>query len=144
MHKTSKGKYLYILSEYCPGGHILDLLEKYNGKLKETQILMVLKHTVRGIKYMHQQDPPVAHRDIKVENILLHNKCFKLCDFGSASTNILDPNKVKDSIVEDEMENYEKYTTFMYRPPEMIDKYKGWKVGVKADIWMLGCVLFAL
>jgi len=36
------------------------------------------------------------------------------------------------------MENYEKYTTFMYRPPEMIDKYRGWKVGAKVDIWMLG------
>jgi AP2-associated kinase len=78
IHKTSKGKYLYILSEYCSDGHLLDLLEKYHGKLKETQILLVLKHIVRGIKYMHQQEPPIAHRDIKVENVLLHKRNFKL------------------------------------------------------------------
>ena len=144
LHKTSKGKYLYILSEYCDGGHLLDLLEKYNGKLKESQILLVMKQVVRGIKYMHQQDPPIAHRDIKVENILLHNKNFKLCDFGSASENVLDPSKTSERDIELEMEKYERFTTFMYRPPEMIDRYREWKVGIKADIWMLGCVLFAL
>ena len=31
---------------------------------------MIIRQVVRGIKYLHQQDPPVAHRDIKVENIL--------------------------------------------------------------------------
>jgi serine/threonine protein kinase len=66
---SSKGKYLYILAEYCPDGHLLDLLEKYKGKLKEAQILLIMKHIVKGIKYMHEQDPPIAHRDIKVENM---------------------------------------------------------------------------
>ena len=32
----------------------------------------------------------------------------------------------------------------MYRPPEMIDKYLKEDVDEKADIWMLGCVLFIL
>lgn len=32
----------------------------------------------------------------------------------------------------------------MYRPPEMLDSYQGYNVGLKVDIWMLGCVLYAL
>jgi AP2-associated kinase len=32
----------------------------------------------------------------------------------------------------------------MYRPPEMFDKYLKMDVDLKADIWMLGCILFTL
>lgn len=37
---------------------------------------------------------------------------------------------------EDDFENYEKYTTLIYRPPEMIDKYCGVPVTTKVDIWV--------
>jgi len=32
----------------------------------------------------------------------------------------------------------------MYRPPEMADLFLRYDVGEKADIWMLGCVLYTL
>lgn len=32
----------------------------------------------------------------------------------------------------------------MYRPPEMIDKYKRFNVSCKVDVWMLGCVAYTL
>lgn len=31
----------------------------------------------------------ITHRDLKIENVLLENKKFKLCDFGSCSKEIL-------------------------------------------------------
>jgi len=79
-----------------------------------------------GLKHMH--DNGVAHRDIKVENILLSNKSFKICDFGSATTKTLDPDICSGNDLDEMMEEFEKYTTMMYRPPEMIDKYKKFKV----------------
>ena len=39
---------------------------------------------------MHSLNPPLAHRDIKIENILLHNHKCKLCDFGSCSRDRVD------------------------------------------------------
>lgn len=41
-------------------------------------------------------------------------------------------------------EIYEKNTTLMYRPPEMIELYLRYPVNEKVDIWMLGCILYIL
>ena len=86
----------------------------------------------------------IAHRDIKVENVLLGGKSFKLCDFGSSSTQTLDPNTCSGQYLDEMIEEFEKYTTMMYRPPEMIDRYMKFKVDTKADVWMLGCVIYSL
>ena len=73
-------------------------------------------------------------------------KSFKLCNFGSATKSILDPKSsdYKPQKVDEMYDEYEKYTTFMYRPPEMIDKYLKYKVDGKAGVWMLGCVIFTM
>ena len=91
---------------------------------------------------MHEKG--IQHRDIKVENILLQQKSFKLCDFGSASKSILDPSQHSSQALEEHMEEFEKYTTMMYSPPEMIDRYLKYKVDTQCDVWMLGCVIFSL
>lgn len=114
----------------------------------------ILKDVCRGLLHMHSQTPPIAHRDIKIENILLSDKRFKLCDFGSASseTLIYDGSKQFDIFgadtgskrVDQAFEDFERFTTMMYRPPEMIDKYMKWNVTTKVDIWMLGCVAYTL
>jgi AP2-associated kinase len=84
---------------------------------------------------MHECQPKgYAHRDIKIENVLLNNKKFKLCDFGSASSSTLDFEKegalLTSHQIDSHFEDFEKYTTLMYRPPEMIDKYKRFAVSV--------------
>jgi len=38
----------------------------------------------------------------------------------------------------------DNYTTMMYRPPEMVDLYQDYEISEKADIWMLGCILYTL
>ena len=98
----------------------------------------------KGIKHMHSQDPPMAHRDLKIENILCNDTRFMLGDFGSCSVDTLDYETSSKGEIARKMEHFEKYTTLMYRPPEMIDKYLKFPVGVKSDIWMLGCVLYTL
>ncbi len=143
-------KYLLVLMELCTGGHLINLMEKFGGKLSEKQILFVLRDVGAGIQHLHSMKPPIAHRDLKVENVLLEGKRFKLCDFGSATTETLDfvylppsdknicrtATKAKQSEM---MESFERYTTLMYRPPEMIDQFFKYPVNEKADIWVQFC-----
>jgi serine/threonine protein kinase len=137
-------KEVIILWEYWSGGTLIDLLQKYNLELAEEQIIYVMKNLWNGLKHMHSQDPPITHRDIKMENILMEDEQFKLGDFGSCSTDTLDYNSKNKNEISEKMEIFEKYTTMMYRPPEMIDQYKRHQVNTKVDIWMLGCVLYTL
>ncbi|CAD8185132.1 unnamed protein product [Paramecium pentaurelia] len=135
----------YMVLELCEGGTLIDLLKRYNEKrLSEQQVLLVLKQLVQAIKYLHTQKPSITHRDLKVENVLLHNKIFKICDFGSASTEKIDLNQSNKHQISQYEENFAKQTTEIYRPPEMTDLYLKYEINEKVDIWMLGCILYTM
>lgn len=136
---------VFILMEYCSEGTVLDLINNRVEKtINENQALYILKEIASGIYHMHNQNPPIAHRDIKIENVLKVGNHYKLCDFGSASTDTLDPKKESKSSLLENFSNFEKHTTFMYRPPEMCDPYSKFPIHEKVDVWMLGCILYAL
>ena len=67
-----------------------------------------------------------------------------MCDFGSINKYNINFRKVSKDQVFKYMEEFEKETTFMYRPPEMCDPFLNYQVNTKVDMWMLGCVLFTL
>jgi AP2-associated kinase len=72
---------------------------------------------------MHYQSPPLIHRDLKVENILLSPpQTYKLCDFGSTCKPV--PREKVPTAVEalQKMElEINKTTTLQYRAPEIVD-----------------------
>ena len=71
---------------------------------------------------------------LQVENILQSEKGhFVLCDFGSATARVQNPEKLGIQIVDDDIK---KYTTLSYRAPEMVDLYSGLSITTKADIWV--------
>ena len=45
-------------------------------------------------------------------------------------------SREKKHVINLDFEEIEKYTTLMYRPPEMIDKFLNWPVTTKVDIWV--------
>ncbi|KXJ11367.1 AP2-associated protein kinase 1 [Exaiptasia diaphana] len=82
-----------ILMEYCKDGHVVQLMnERINDGFNESLVLKIFSDTCEAVAQLHQAKPPVIHRDLKVENILLSGRGeFVLCDYGSATTRNINP-----------------------------------------------------
>uniref|UniRef100_A0A7S4SDQ7 non-specific serine/threonine protein kinase n=1 Tax=Alexandrium monilatum TaxID=311494 RepID=A0A7S4SDQ7_9DINO len=140
-----RSKEVALLFELCTGGHLLHLLERNKGVLDEERIVHVLTEVCTAVAVLHRQSPPVQHRDLKVENVLLGSDgAFKLCDFGSWNDEATDPSTLGKQEIGVLQEQIERYTTMMYRPPEMVDFFQQFAISEKVDIWMLGCILYTL
>uniref|UniRef100_A0A7N6BQ07 Cyclin-G-associated kinase n=1 Tax=Anabas testudineus TaxID=64144 RepID=A0A7N6BQ07_ANATE len=143
---TGQAEFL-ILTELCQG-QLVDFIKRVEQRapLSCDTVLKIFYQTCRGVQHMHKQKPPIIHRDLKIENLLISNQgTIKLCDFGSATTVSHYPDyswsAQKRSMVEDEIT---RNTTPAYRTPEMIDLYSNFPINEKQDIWALGCILYLL
>lgn len=72
------------------------------------QVLKVFYQCCKAVLHMHTQQPPITHRDLKLENLLIaRDGTVKLCDFGSSTIacHIVDDKwtALKRSLVEDEV-----------------------------------------
>uniref|UniRef100_A0A7N8Y6N5 Cyclin-G-associated kinase n=1 Tax=Mastacembelus armatus TaxID=205130 RepID=A0A7N8Y6N5_9TELE len=143
---TGQAEFL-ILTELCKG-QLVDFIKRVEQRapLSCDTVLKIFYQTCRAVQHMHKQKPPIIHRDLKIENLLISNQgTIKLCDFGSATTVSHYPDyswsAQKRSMVEDEIT---RNTTPAYRTPEMIDLYSNFPINEKQDIWALGCILYLL
>ncbi|KYN95573.1 serine/threonine protein kinase, putative, partial [Plasmodium reichenowi] len=139
-------KIVIMLMEYCERGNLLNIFQKNKEKIKEIHIVNILKDIISGLCFLHNQEIPIIHRDIKLENILCDkNGVYKICDFCSHSiTNSFFPNDLSKSELFNLKEEIERDTTLIYRPPELIDLYYNFEISWKIDIWMVGCILYLL
>ncbi|KJP87608.1 NAK protein kinase [Plasmodium fragile] len=139
-------KIVIMLMEFCERGNLLNIFEKNKEKIKENHIVKILKDIVKGLNFLHTQEVPIIHRDIKLENILCDkNGVYKICDFCSHSvSNSFFPNDMTKNSLNILKEEIERDTTFIYRPPELIDLYANREISSKVDLWMVGCILYLL
>ncbi|OAA71334.1 Protein kinase-like domain protein [Cordyceps fumosorosea ARSEF 2679] len=141
------GYEVFLLMEFCDGGGLIDFMNtRLQHRLTEPEILNIFADIAEGVACMHYLKPPLLHRDIKVENVLITTRSggrrFMLCDFGSAAP----PRPAPTSVVECRLmdEDVQKHTTLQYRSPEMVDVYRKQPLNEKADIWALGVFLYKL
>ncbi|XP_067828749.1 AP2-associated protein kinase 1-like isoform X2 [Heptranchias perlo] len=131
-----------ILMEYCRGGQVVNLMnQRLQSGFSETEVLQIFCDTCEAVARLHQCKPPIIHRDLKVENLLLHDSgSYVLCDFGSATNRFIRPHTGVGAVEEE----IKKYTTLSYRAPEMVNLYSRKSITTKADVWALGCLLYKL
>ena len=143
----------WMLLEYCSNGSLIDLIyekDKHGqyqrgAPLAQERVLEIFEGLAASTAHMHSLDPPVAHRDLKLENVLCREDgTFVLCDFGSATTSTLPAGQRSRRDAAAEEERISKYSTQMYRAPEMVDLHLGYEVADKVDVWALGCILYSM
>jgi serine/threonine protein kinase len=121
-------KHIIIVMELCAGGDLLNYVRKRR-RLKEPYAKVIFKQIIDGLCYIHSKY--IAHRDIKLDNILLDGKGnVKIADFG-----------VSKQCQKGQLRMTEQCGTPAYIAPEIL-KDKGYTFSV--DIWSAGVVLFAM
>ncbi|KAL3981579.1 Protein kinase domain family protein [Acanthocheilonema viteae] len=119
---------IILVMEYASGGELYDYVSTF-GSLPEPEARRIFRQITSAILYCHKHK--VAHRDLKLENILLDaNNNAKIADFGLS-------NYFSDKAL---------LNTFcgspLYASPEIINgtPYRGPEV----DCWSLGILLYTL
>ncbi|MBN2550017.1 MAG: LysM peptidoglycan-binding domain-containing protein [Anaerolineales bacterium] len=85
------GQGMYLVMDYIEGEDLESLRIKAGGRLAEAQVLLWIGQVCEALSYLHSQNPPVIHRDIKPTNIrITPNGSAMLVDFGIAK--VFDPN----------------------------------------------------
>jgi serine/threonine protein kinase len=119
---------ILLILEYCPGGDLFEVLLDC-GYLSYDDALNAFQQLVYALYFCHRQG--VAHRDLKLENILLDAKGrLKLADFGMAS--LMTPGSLLETAC----------GSPNYCAPEVLAG--GLYNGARSDTWSLGIILYAM
>ncbi|XP_039274685.2 uncharacterized protein LOC120348591 [Styela clava] len=136
-------KHLYLVME-CGSLDLSAFLKKQKADhvhLDVIQILAFWKNMLAAVETIHKHG--IIHLDLKPANFMLVNYTLKLIDFGIANAIQVDATSViKDT----------QFGTINYMAPETIkDMSNGtsshapmFRVGPKADVWSLGCILYCI
>lgn len=92
--QTTHGQHEFLLvTELCTGGSLVEILQNRSVAFEPELITCIFYQTCRAVSHMHSQQPPIIHRDLKIENLLISsNGVIKLCDFGSATVEVFRPD----------------------------------------------------
>jgi Tol biopolymer transport system component/predicted Ser/Thr protein kinase len=121
----------FLVMDYIPGDDLGSLIEK-QGAFTLEQVLHWADQLGSALAYMHAQNPPVIHRDIKPQNIkLTPDNDVVLVDFGIAKAADASQNTATGALG----------FTPGYAPPE---QYGAGRTGPYSDQYAFAATLFTL
>lgn len=79
-----------LVLQPAPANPALQATPTPNRSLDLPSILQIFFQTCSAVSHMHHMQPPLIHRDLKLENLLISLRgTIKLCDFGSCTSQVL-------------------------------------------------------
>lgn len=133
--ETPRGLCGYFTMENVPGGSLEKFWHSHGNQFVPIATTVDLtKQVCRGLSVAHRQDPPVVHRDIKPQNILVgyepEGLRARVSDFGLAKK--VNPLTLLATAA----------GTPHFKPPEAFSAEKG--DSCSADVWAIGITLYLL
>ena len=125
----------FFTMEYVAGGSLEQFWRSYGNKFVPVPIVVeVMKQVCRGLVAAHSQDPPIIHRDIKPQNILIgydkEGLRARVSDFGLAKS--VNPLTLMASAK----------GTRCFKSPEAFDNFNA--DSSAGDVWAAGTTLYLL
>jgi eukaryotic-like serine/threonine-protein kinase len=125
----------YFTMENIAGGSLDKFWRSYRGRLVPVETTVdLIRQVCRGLTVAHQASPPVIHRDIKPQNILVGYEAdglrARVSDFGLAKS--VNPLTLLATAA----------GTLQFKPPEAFSKQKG--DSCAADVWGVGTTMYLL
>ena len=131
-HFVLPGQGQYLVMDFVEGKSLSDLLAERGGPLPEAEVLPWIRQVCDALEYLHTRTPPVIHRDIKPDNIIISpDGRAILVDFGISKE--FAPGKGTTAGA--------KAVTPGYSPPE---QYASGKTDARSDVYALGATLYTL
>src|SRR5215475_8796807 len=125
----------FLVMDYIPGDDLEKLRQEAGGKFETSKVLSWADRLLEALEYLHSQQPPIIHRDIKPQNLKLTPRGeIILLDFGLAkgSTAQTSHNTTGASIV--------GYTP-NYAPLEQI---RGAGTDARSDVFSMAATMYIL
>jgi serine/threonine protein kinase len=130
-----QGQQAHLVLEFIKGQDLLKLMENNNNKpFPIPQVIDWAKSICDVLSHMHSQSPPLIHRDLKPDNIMLleDQRSIKMIDFGTAR----DLGRGRKTRMQAKTRVY----TEGYAPPEQIVG----KPEPRSDLFALAATLYHL
>ena len=126
----------FLVLSFCERGNIKSLM----GKFSESDAWHLLRDIASALDYLHSQNPPILHQDIKPENILIgSNGEYILTDFG-VSVKVKPHQDFSDKSVVERAKL--SAGTLTYMAPERFQKNQ--KPLLSNDVWALGATIYEM
>lgn len=121
-----KGKSICVVRQYAEGLPLNQFVKESTPSV--SQVISIIVQLCDILSYLHGHTPPIIHRDIKPQNIIIDNNGkIKLIDFGISR--IYDKEAKTDTVF---------FGTQEFSPPE---QYGFSQTDCRSDIFSLGVVL---